>query len=199
MWAAQTDITPAKYTETLGRMDRLHPRNPLANWYQTADGRWLYFLMNRAGPLWADFCQVLGHPELIQDPRYATDEVRAEWPLDCAKVLDQIIAERTYDEWLTRLADFKGAWGPMRSPREIHDHPAVQQNGFVNTHETNGGFTFSFVAPPMQFDERTTYPSGPAPEAGQNTEELLEELGYSWDEIGALHDADVIGVAEATE
>jgi formyl-CoA transferase len=193
MWAVQGDIVSAQYTDRPGRMERSRPGNALVNWYRTADDRWIYFVMMNNARFWDDFCVVIGRPELLDDPRFTTDELRTENTPALAAILEEVIARRTLDEWRCRFRDFKGAWGPMLTPGEMPDHPQVKANGFINDHRSNSGFTFKLVAPPMQFGETPTVTQGPAPEAGQHTEEILLELGCSWDEIGKLHEAAVIG------
>ena len=54
-----------------------------------------------------------------------------------------------------------------------------------------GGTRFTLVANPVQFDE-TSPALRPAPEHGQHTEELLLELGISWEEIAACKEAAAI-------
>ena len=45
---------------------------------------------------------------------------------------------------------------------------------------------------PIDFSETRWAPSGPVPEVGQHTEEVLLELGYDWEKIGELKDAGAI-------
>jgi formyl-CoA transferase len=174
-------------------MERSQPGNALVNWYRTADGRWIYFCVMYAGPLWAELCARIDRHDLIDDPRFASDPARTANAGECAKILDDVFAQRTYAEWLDRLGPFGGAWGPMRTPREMHAHPQVIANQFVVRHASLEGFEFGLVAPPMQFDRQPTIPQGPAPEHAQHTEEVLLELGLEWDEIAQLNDDGVIG------
>ena len=48
------------------------------------------------------------------------------------------------------------------------------------------------VATPAIFFGTPIKPEAWAPELGQNTEEILQELGYDWDRIGELKDAGAI-------
>lgn len=193
MWAVQAHIVASKYTERLGPIERNQPGNALVNWYRTRDGRWILFTMMYAGSLWPELCRCLGRADLINDPRFSTDEARAGNAAVCAELLEATIADRTYEEWCDRFKEFPGAWAPVRAPRELHEHPQMEPNGFLPRHRTQDGFEFTFVAPPMHFDQKPTRPAGPAPEAGQQSEEVLLELGYDSDEIAALVASGAIG------
>ena len=48
------------------------------------------------------------------------------------------------------------------------------------------------VATPVDFSDTRWAPAGPTPECGQHTEEILLELGYDWERIGALKEQGVI-------
>jgi formyl-CoA transferase len=104
-----------------------------------------------------------------------------------------VIAQRTLAEWEQRFAGFRGCWGSLNRAGELHEHPAVVANGFVNPYTTNSGVQLGLVAPPMQFDEQPTVPAGPTPEVGQHTELVLLEHGFTWDEIARLQDDGTIG------
>src|SRR4029079_14626779 len=66
--------------------------------------------------------------------------------------------------------------------RELFDDPQVIANGYTPELETADGTKFKLVANPVQFDE-TEQPLRPAPEHGQHTEEVMLELGLTWEEI----------------
>jgi crotonobetainyl-CoA:carnitine CoA-transferase CaiB-like acyl-CoA transferase len=193
MFAVQSEISAAPLRMDTGRTDRAKPHNALVNWYRTADGRWLYFVIARVGNLLPDLFDVLGRPDLLDDERFATDEGRARNARDFARILDAVFAQRTFEEWCERFARFRGCWGPLLESPELPEHPQVVANGFVNHYETNQGVELGLVAPAMQFDDVPTRPAGPAPEVGQHSELLLLEHGFSWDEIAALQDGGTIG------
>lgn len=183
MWAGQVDIAAAPHRLPVPKAQRTDPFNPLVNFYRTADGRWIYLSVMRADGRWQELCGLLGADALVADPRFATDEDRTLNRMACAAALSGVFAQMTFRHWCERLAGFSGPWGPMHEPAELHDHPAASANGFLTPHRTTTGFELSLVAPPMHFDGAPTISSGPAPEIGQHTELLLEELGFDWSEI----------------
>ena len=73
----------------------------------------------------------------------------------------------------------------MQTPYELYDDPQVAENGFIADVDMRGGATLPMVTSPVQFDEQANEPVR-GPEHGEHTEEVLLELGYSWDDITAL-------------
>lgn len=192
MWILAPDIIATKLIggefPAFGRSDA---PNPIVNSYRTKDGRWLFLNMLQPDRFWPDLCRRLGRPDLIDDPRFADGMLRFQNRIECVRELDAIFAQRTLDEWRTALADAEGVWAPMQTPRELHDDPQAIANGYLAEVQRPDGTRFTLVANPVQFDE-TTPALRPAPEHGQHTEELLLELGLSWEEIGACKEAGAI-------
>jgi crotonobetainyl-CoA:carnitine CoA-transferase CaiB-like acyl-CoA transferase len=95
-------------------------------------------------------------------------------------------------EWQDTLAEFSGVWAPALRPIEVRSHPQVVANGYLAPGTSISGGEYRLPAPPMQFGEPVV-PAGPAPEVGQHTEELLLELGRSWDDIAELRASGALG------
>jgi crotonobetainyl-CoA:carnitine CoA-transferase CaiB-like acyl-CoA transferase len=131
---------------------------------------------------WADLCRHLDRPDLVADERFADAGARFEHRRECVAELDEIIGSRTLAEWRERFETMEGVWAPMQSARELHDDPQAIANGYLPEVEGADGVRFTLVANPVQFDE--TSPSlRPAPDHGEQTDEVLLELGLSYDQI----------------
>jgi crotonobetainyl-CoA:carnitine CoA-transferase CaiB-like acyl-CoA transferase len=194
MWQLQPDITHAPFNA--GQPAFVHDRkstwNPLSGTYRTRDRRFIILVMLDADRYWADFCQVVGRPELAGDPRFIDMDARKANARACVELLDELFAGRDYAEWLDVLARAKGVWSPFQTPLELHDDPQVAANGYLAEVEMNNGSSLRLVTSPVQFDEEPPRPTR-APEHGEHTETVLLDLGLSWDEIEGLKQSQVIG------
>ncbi len=193
MWAMAPDLVGAPYQDKPMMPNRVSPGNPLTNWYRTSDNRWLYLVLLQADRFWGELCQVIGHPELEPDERFANMGVRYANREECVRVLDEIFGSATLDEWKSRLANFSGVWAPVLDVKEVHNHPQIEPNGMLPKLTDNDGIEFRIVASPMSFDDEPTVPQGAAPELGQDTELILMDAGFDWDEISALRETGALG------
>jgi crotonobetainyl-CoA:carnitine CoA-transferase CaiB-like acyl-CoA transferase len=188
LWNISADVTMAKALESLGlkggmpKMDRTRVPNPIVNAYPTKDGRWIMLIMLQSDRNWPDLCQHLEREDLIADPRFESSAKRAENGAECVALLDEIFKSKTLEEWKKQLATTDGVWAPVQHPGELYEDPQVIANGYLPWATLNDGSEVQLVANPVQFDEEAYALSG-APECGQNTEEVLLDLGVEWDQI----------------
>jgi crotonobetainyl-CoA:carnitine CoA-transferase CaiB-like acyl-CoA transferase len=73
----------------------------------------------------------------------------------------------------------------MQTALELHDDPQTIANGYTRPVDGGDKGSFALVASPVHFDEFSPALSA-SPEMGQHTEEVLLEIGLSWDELAAL-------------
>ncbi|MFF7602220.1 CaiB/BaiF CoA transferase family protein [Streptomyces mirabilis] len=162
------------------------PNNPLSGVYVTADGRYLAFVMLQPGKFWADVCHHIDHPELADDPRFATAELLAAHTEEAVKILRAALAGRSLAEWTERFATLAGPWAPVQDTLRVGADVQIRANEYL----LRVG-EIDLAASPVQFD--TTAPSlGPAPEFAAQTEEILMELGLDWPRIIELKEAGAV-------
>jgi crotonobetainyl-CoA:carnitine CoA-transferase CaiB-like acyl-CoA transferase len=183
MWMTAPDVLMSTaITGDMPKFTRASPPNPIVNSYQTSDGRWLQLNMLQPDRYWDDLCQHLDRPDLAKDERFADAATRFEHRRECVAELDATIGSRTLAEWREKFATLEGVWAPMQSARELHDDPQAIANGYLPDVEGADGVPFKLVANPVQFDEISPE-LRPAPGHGEQTDEVLLELGLSYDEI----------------
>jgi crotonobetainyl-CoA:carnitine CoA-transferase CaiB-like acyl-CoA transferase len=184
-WMLSPDIVASKlFGEVFEskRFTREDLPNPIVNNYRTKDGRFISLMMLESDRYWADLCRHVGRPDLIDDPRFVDSAARFENRKECIALLDELFASRTLSEWRQALATVEGVWAVAQTVREIHDDPQAVANGYLPEVKSDDGAAFTLVASPVQFDE-TAVQLRPGPEHGQHTEEVLLELGLTWEEI----------------
>jgi crotonobetainyl-CoA:carnitine CoA-transferase CaiB-like acyl-CoA transferase len=193
LWNLGPDVVASRLFENTSapRFTREDLPNPIVGIYKTKDGRFISLVMLESDRFWPDLCRHLGHEELIDDPRFRDAAARFENRRECIRLLDEIFATRTYAEWRETLATAEGVWAPLQTVREVHDDVQVIANGYLPELHADNGTPYWLVANPVQFDE-TPPELGRAPEHGQHTEEVLLELGLTWDEIIAHKESGAI-------
>ena len=91
------------------------------------------------------------------------------------------MVERSLEEWQRILRDVDWAWAPVQTVKQLTEDPQLLANGYVQP--LAGADGMCAISGPVQFDgEPPDLTAGPS-EVGSETDEVLLELGYTWDEL----------------
>ncbi len=153
--------------------------------YRTRDG--YVAILPYMNAHWDTFCDVTGHPELKDDPRFRTMGDRTRNIDDTYAQTARIMATRNTQEWLDLFAATSVPINRVNTLADLADDPHLRETGFWKTveHPTEGrlrttAFPVSFSATPA--DETRRH----APRLGEHTRELLAELGYAEERIESM-------------
>ncbi|MDO9459108.1 MAG: CaiB/BaiF CoA-transferase family protein [Alphaproteobacteria bacterium] len=162
------------------------------NFYKTSDGEWLMLIPRGNKTDFSGICKVVGHPELLDDPRFKTPIDRKENAAAMVKIFDDALAKRTLAEWGKIFDDADLVWAPVLHPNQVVVDPQAHASGsFIDVPDGAGG-TVKGIASPVRFNGEPIIPKRPMPEPGQHTTEVLGELGYEPAAIEKLRAGGVI-------
>ncbi len=191
MWVASSDIL---YSWVLDRDFSRVQRpltNPLSRSYSTADGRRIMLSMLASDRWWPELCRHIGREDLLNDERFADAGARTEHAEACSDELDTTFRSAPLEEWRNRLASLKGPWEVVQNSREVVDDTQALANGFIASVDHPTGNEVRAIRSPVRIDDKP-HPLATAPEAWQDTEAVLHELGYGWDEIAELQNEGIL-------
>ena len=171
-----------------------HPAITPFQFFRAADG----YLVIAAGNnrLWRSLCETIGSPELCEDERFATNELRTRNHAEMEKLLAATLARRSVGEWCDLLGQAGVPCGPINNIGEVVADPHVAARGTIRRQEVPAaGASIAVPASPLRFSQADcVLEPRPAPDLGQHTDGVLGELiGVSPDELAGLRTEGVIG------
>jgi crotonobetainyl-CoA:carnitine CoA-transferase CaiB-like acyl-CoA transferase len=171
---------------------RTSPTNALSNTYQTKDGRWLFLNMHQTDPYWHKFCQAAGIGQWENDPRFKDHFTRCDNVNDLRLILEETFSQRDLSDWVKCLEGTGFPWAPVQTIQEVWDDPQVLANDYIVSYEHPTLGRQRTVGFPVKLSDLSLQINRNVPELGQNTEEILLQLGYSWEEMQGLKQEQVI-------
>lgn len=166
--------------------------------FRCADGR----IMVSAGNdrLFARLCRALELPELVADPRFATNTLRVRNVEALNAALEARLGERPREAWIGVLRAAGVPVGAVRAPSEALAAPETLASGLVQSvvHPRLG--PIGTVGSPIRLSDGGVRPPDAPPLLGQHTEEVLRDvLGFDAAGCAALRRAGAFGPARDVE
>jgi formyl-CoA transferase len=173
---------------------RLGNAHPNITPYEAFHARDRWFALAAANQRqWAILCDVIGQPELKDDPRFADNGARVQNRTALRELLDAAFQAREADDWLAELREAGLPCGPINAIPEVFAHPQAEARRLVveADHPTAGAVRFPGF--PYKLSQTPATVRRPPPMLGEHTEEVLVRLlGYSTEEIMALQEGRAI-------
>ena len=148
---------------------------------------------------WEALCRTIGRPDLLQDPRFATLEARERHDDALIDELAQVFSTREPLDWEKLLtgADVACVKAEDRGMYYFfNEDPHVGENGFLIQVEATRHGQFWRYAPVVGFSE-SAGKAGPAPLKGEHTRPVLQELGYTDDQIRDFKERGIVDWEES--
>jgi formyl-CoA transferase len=151
--------------------------------WQSDPNAYLYFIAQ--APVWKGICSVIGKPEWITDPDYATPSARLPRLKQVFATVEAWTMQRSKFEAMAEFNKHDIPCGPILSMEELIAEPSLRATGTVVEvdHPTRGQYLT--VGNPIKLSDSPTDVKR-SPLLGEHTAEVLAELGLSEAEIAAL-------------
>ncbi|MCK9380123.1 MAG: CoA transferase [Sulfuritalea sp.] len=172
------------------RMGNGHPNIVPYQDFPTADGDMILAIGNDGQ--FARFCEIAGRAEWIGDERFATNAARVRHRAALLPLLRQTTVMKTTGEWIALLENAAVPCGPINDLAAVFADPQVVHRGLRVEMPHAAGGSAPQVANPIRFSATPIDYRLAPPLLGQDTDEVLREIGRSAEDIAALRAAGVV-------
>jgi formyl-CoA transferase len=157
--------------------------------WETDPNAYLYFITQ--APVWKEICQVIGKPEWITHPDYATADARLPRLQEVFATIEKWTMARSKFEAMAELNKHDIPCGPILSMEELAAEPALRATGTIVEVDHPKRGKYLSVGNPIKLSDSPTEVKR-SPLLGEHTREVLTELGFSEAEIRTLQAEKVI-------
>jgi crotonobetainyl-CoA:carnitine CoA-transferase CaiB-like acyl-CoA transferase len=183
--------------DTKGRVkERVGSYNPGVapnDLYVTKDNRWL-IIPASTDNMFIRLMNAIGHPELVEDERFSTNELRVKHRKELDKYLIDFFSSHEYKELVDILSSFKIAHGPVYSVMDIINDPHYLERGnllSVYDDQLKRNVTVQGVIPKMS--KTPGIVKWLCPGVGAHNREIYEQLlGFDQNKLNELKNANII-------
>jgi crotonobetainyl-CoA:carnitine CoA-transferase CaiB-like acyl-CoA transferase len=172
---------------------RLETPNALVNRYRTRDDRWILLAMVQEAKDWPRLPVALSRRELLTDPRFETLPARRANAKALIAELDAIFATGDLAHWREALDRHDITFGLVGRLEDAGADRQLLENGVFPELTLADGQRLRTVDSPLSIAGVEKVAPRPAPMAGEHTDEVLREFGYSSEQIGQLRVRGAVG------
>ncbi len=167
-----------------------HPTGIPTGVFRTQDG---HVNIAASGPrMFARLCAALGTEWMLDDPRFANPAERSRNRQALNAELEKVLVERPSAHWVEALNAAGAPTGPILNIREVFENEQVRHLALTQPvrHPTLGELHLQGL--PVVLSRTPGAIRTPAPDAGEHTDEILGELGYSRADVERLRNDKVV-------
>ncbi len=141
---------------------------------------------------WQALAKALGRQDWADDPNYKTGPDRFERRPEIWAMLAPIFVEKTTAEWMEILDGHGVPAGPIYTMDEVFEDPQVKHLGIVQSVEHHARGTTGLIGQPVELSRTPASIRTSSPDAGEHSDEVLAEFGFSADEIQKLNNENTV-------
>lgn len=160
--------------------------------YPCQDGYFSAGLAAGSDAEWKRFCTAINMPELLEDARFATNELRLEHYDILTPILTEYFKTKTKAELTEAFNANNIPSSPVNTIPELMDHPQLKARGMLVPMHDDGVGDYLAMGNPMLLSETPAVLEKGAPSMGRDTVSVLKEYGYTDAEIEAFAAGEVV-------
>jgi formyl-CoA transferase len=181
-WLVEGEVAP--------QVGNDHPTSVPTGLFPTSDGAVNIAVSGEV--IWKRFAKAMGHADWIDDPRYANQYKRKENRDALNAAITAVTKTRKAGELSEILTEAGVPSGPANRIDEAFADPQVRHLGVAADIETLPFGPTQLVAQPVALTRTPTRMAVHPPDRGEHTDEILNNLGLSGDEIAGLRQRNII-------
>jgi crotonobetainyl-CoA:carnitine CoA-transferase CaiB-like acyl-CoA transferase len=167
-----------------------HPTGIPTGVFPTSDGH--INIAASGDDIYKRFCDAIGRPDLLTDPRFATSKARQTNRDTLNDILGEETRHRSSEEWVKVLNDAGVPCGPIYTIDQTFADPQVQHLAMAQPVHSSVLGDIDIVGHPVSHGAKRNPVRSPAPELGADNEDVLTSLGYTKAQIEELAHRGVI-------
>ena len=167
-----------------------HPTGIPTGVFETADGH--INIAASGDDLYTRFCKAIERPDYLTDERFATSKARQKNRDTLNALIDVETRKKNSADWIDILNDAGVPCGPIYRIDESFADPQVRHLEMAQPVKSPVLGEISIVGHPVSHGTKRNPIRSPAPELGQNNDEILASVGYTKDQIADLAKRGVI-------
>src|SRR6056297_1705351 len=122
----------ARYTASGEAPGPLGNRHPSITPFQAVKAKDEWFIIAVGNDnIWAKFCEAIGREDLIDDPRFKTNDKRTENREELVEIINDFVIDKKADDVIELLDNHGVPAGPINDVEDLFNHPQVEARNML--------------------------------------------------------------------
>lgn len=195
IWSMSALMSSCQYQDEYPKT-RKNAVSPVIDSFMCKDGRWVFLSILEHDRYYNKLMEVFGREDLMDDPRFAKAADGKRNAEELIRILDGEFIKYTQDEIVEMLTKADIAHERIQQTKDVMNDAQALENYYLTEWTNRDGTVTKLPSTPVQFGQADPNPiHKDAPLVGQDSVEILKELGYADEHIQGLIDSGVVYIA----